>query len=46
VVEPIGEDGARVAFRNPQPAVAPGQALAIYAGDEVLGGGTIVSALR
>jgi tRNA-specific 2-thiouridylase len=46
VVEPIGRDRARVEFRAPQRAVAPGQAVVFYAGDEVLGGGTIDSAIR
>ena len=36
-------DGTRVEveFDNPQSAIAPGQALVIYAGDEVVGGGWI-----
>ncbi|MDQ4005912.1 MAG: tRNA 2-thiouridine(34) synthase MnmA [Actinomycetota bacterium] len=46
VVEPIGSDRARVEFRTPQRAVAPGQAVVFYAGAEVLGGGTIDSAIR
>ena len=46
VVEPIGADRARVEFRNPQRAVAPGQSVAFYAGDEVVGGGRIVEAVR
>ena len=41
VVEPAGHAGARVEFRAPQPAVTPGQAVVFYAGDEVVGGGTI-----
>jgi tRNA-uridine 2-sulfurtransferase len=45
VVEPVGDDRARVEFRAPQRAVAPGQAAVFYQGDEVLGGGTIRSAL-
>lgn len=32
---------AEVVFDAPQPAVAPGQAVVFYAGEEVLGGGTI-----
>jgi tRNA-specific 2-thiouridylase len=36
-----GDDFVRVEFDEPQRAVAPGQALALYDGDEVVGGGTI-----
>jgi tRNA-uridine 2-sulfurtransferase len=41
-------DGAalRVEFRFPQRAVAPGQSVVAYRGDELLGGGRIVSAVR
>ena len=46
VVEPDGPAGARVEFRSPQPAVTPGQVVVFYSGDEVVGGGTIVRALR
>jgi tRNA-specific 2-thiouridylase len=46
VVTPDGEGAARVEFRSPQHAVAPGQSAVFYAGDEVLGGGRIVEALR
>lgn len=46
VVEPVGADRAAVEFRSPQRAVAPGQSVAFYAGDEVLGGGRIVEAFR
>lgn len=46
VVEPLGEGAVRVRFRTPQRAVAPGQSLVLYAGDEVLGGGRIVRSLR
>ena len=45
VVEPAGAGGARVEFRSPQPAVTPGQAVVFYAGDEVVGGGTIAQSL-
>ncbi len=41
VVEPIGADRARVQFRVPQRAVAPGQAVVFYDGDLCLGGGWI-----
>ena len=34
-------DGFRLAFEQPVRAVAPGQAVVLYDGDEVLGGGTI-----
>ncbi len=37
---------ARVEFRAPQRAIAPGQSVAFYRGDELLGGGRIVQALR
>lgn len=40
---PATLDGAEVRFDHPQPAVAPGQTAAFYAGDEVLGGGIIGS---
>ena len=45
VVEPLVAAGARVEFRSPQPAVTPGQAVVFYAGDEVVGGGTIDRAI-
>jgi tRNA-specific 2-thiouridylase len=44
VVVPEGVE-ATVEFRTPQPAVAPGQSAVFYAGDEVVGGGTIARAL-
>jgi tRNA-specific 2-thiouridylase len=40
-IEPIGIDRARVVFDIPQSAVTPGQAVVIYDGDEVVGGGWI-----
>jgi tRNA-uridine 2-sulfurtransferase len=46
VVEPVADTGARVEFRSPQPSVSPGQAVVVYAGDDVVGGGTIGAALR
>jgi tRNA-specific 2-thiouridylase len=46
VVAPVGTNGARVAFRVPQRAVTPGQAVVVYTGDDVVGGGTISTALR
>jgi tRNA-uridine 2-sulfurtransferase len=45
VIQPVGEE-ARVKFRTPQRAVAPGQSVAFYQGDEVLGGGRIREAMR
>ncbi len=45
VLEP-GDDGrAVVRFARPQRAVTPGQAVVFYAGERVLGGGTIASRL-
>jgi tRNA-uridine 2-sulfurtransferase len=44
VVDPVGSGSARVEFRMPQRAVAPGQSVVFYCGDEVVGGGTIRSA--
>jgi len=41
VVEPMGERRVRVVFKDPQRAIAPGQGVVFYAGDEVLGGGWI-----
>ncbi len=38
--------GFRVAFRQPQRAIAPGQSAVVYSGDELLGGGRIVESLR
>ena len=40
-VSPLPGGGVRVEFDDPQPAVTPGQALVVYLGDEVLGGGWI-----
>jgi tRNA-specific 2-thiouridylase len=40
-VVPLGEDKARVIFETPQWAVTPGQAVVLYSGERVLGGGTI-----
>jgi tRNA-uridine 2-sulfurtransferase len=36
----------RLWFEDPQTAVTPGQAAVLYRGDDVLGGGTILEALR
>jgi tRNA-specific 2-thiouridylase len=35
-----------VRFSDPQKAVTPGQSVVFYRGDDVLGGGRIVSAMR
>ena len=36
---PLDEDRARVSFDEPQRALSPGQILALYDGDKLLGGG-------
>ena len=41
VVNPHGESGLRVEFDEPQRAIAPGQGVAFFNGDRVLGGGWI-----
>jgi tRNA-specific 2-thiouridylase len=41
VVHPVGAGRVRVEFDAPQPAITPGQAVVLYDGDEVLGGGWI-----
>lgn len=43
-VRTIAPDRVAVRFENPQQAVAPGQAVVFYEGEEVLGGGWIDSA--
>ena len=40
-IDPIGSDRVKALFDQPQAAVAPGQALVMYSGDEVVGGGWI-----
>jgi len=40
-VSVLPDGGVEVAFQSPQRAAAPGQAVAFYAGERVLGGGTI-----
>ena len=39
--ESIGEGRMRVVFRQPQRAITSGQAVVLYDGDTVLGGGVI-----
>ena len=41
----IGDDTVRVVFYTPQLAVTPGQIVAVYDGDLMLGGGWIDRAL-
>ena len=45
-VEQVGEDRIRVTFDQPQRAVTPGQAVVLYDGDVVIGGGTICGVLE
>ena len=45
VIEPTDE-GLRIEFRTPQRGVAPGQSVVVFSGDELLGGGRIVHAVR
>jgi tRNA-uridine 2-sulfurtransferase len=42
-IEPLPDSRVRVSFDEPQSAVAPGQAVVIYDGDTVVGGGWIDS---
>ncbi|HVF08213.1 MAG TPA: aminomethyltransferase beta-barrel domain-containing protein, partial [Actinomycetota bacterium] len=46
VIEPSGRGTVRVTFRSPQRAIARGQSVVVYRGDDVLGGGRIVSSIR
>ena len=41
LVTPLAEGMVHVGFEHPQMAVAPGQAVVFYDGDELVGGGTI-----
>jgi len=46
MVTPLEDGGARVVFDAPQRAITPGQAAVFYDGDEVIGGGAILRAVR
>jgi tRNA-specific 2-thiouridylase len=41
IIEPIGKDQVKVAFKKPQWAITPGQSAVFYQGDVVVGGGII-----
>ena len=41
LVEPLGNDRIRVTFDDPQRAITAGQAVVLYDGEKVVGGGTI-----
>lgn len=41
-IEMVGEDRLQCVFEEPQRAITPGQALVLYDGDIVVGGGTII----
>ena len=43
LVTPLPDGRVRVDFATPQRAITPGQAVVFFAGDEVLGGGTIAA---
>jgi tRNA-specific 2-thiouridylase len=44
LITPLERNRMRVDFDTPQRAITPGQAVVLYEGDQVLGGGTISSA--
>jgi len=46
IVTPAGEDKVYVKFKEPQMAITPGQAVAFYCDDVVIGGGTIEQARK
>lgn len=43
MIEMVDEDTLKCVFKEPQRAITPGQALVIYQGDIVVGGGTILN---
>ncbi|HSG49150.1 MAG TPA: tRNA 2-thiouridine(34) synthase MnmA [Longimicrobiales bacterium] len=45
-VEAVEPHGATLRFREPQPAVTPGQSAVVFQGDRVLGGGRIHAPVR
>ena len=45
-VTTMDDGGIRVDFDMPQPAITPGQAVVLYQGDEVMGGGWIMGVLH
>lgn len=45
-VQTMPGDRFRLTFHEPQPSIAPGQAVVLYRGEEVIGGGWIREALR
>jgi tRNA-specific 2-thiouridylase len=45
-ITPRGEGEVQVNFATPQAAVAPGQAVAFYADDRLLGGGWIEARIK
>ena len=45
-VYPAGPDSFRLEFDQPQRAPTPGQAVVLYQGDVVLGGGTITQVAK
>jgi tRNA-specific 2-thiouridylase len=42
-ITPLDATTARIAFREPQRAITPGQAAVFYSGEQVLGGGWIAN---